>query len=61
VAQGFGRAWIERQRSALLVAPSVVTGGRDSNVVVIPEHPDVGRTVVGTGGKVMLDSRLFGR
>jgi RES domain-containing protein len=61
VAQGFGRDWIAARRSAVLVVPSVVTGGRDRNVVVNPEHPDAGRIVVGAEGKVMLDPRLFGR
>ncbi len=40
VAQAFGRDWIEGRRSALLFVPSVVTAGRDTNVVVNPDHPD---------------------
>ncbi len=39
MAQAFGRAWIEERRSALLFVPSVVTAGRDTNVVVNPDHP----------------------
>ena len=60
VAQAFGRAWIEEQRSALLVVPSVVTGGRDTNVVVNPDHPDAARIEVGPEMPVALDPRLFG-
>jgi RES domain-containing protein len=35
VAQAFGHDWIQSQRSALLLVPSVVTSGYDTNVVVI--------------------------
>jgi RES domain-containing protein len=60
VAQAFGRAWIEERRSALLVVPSVVTGGRDTNVIVNPDHPDAARVEVGPEMPVALDLRLFG-
>ena len=59
VAQAFGKTWIEGQRSALLIVPSVVTGGRDTNVVVNPNHPDAARIVVGPETPVALDPRLF--
>jgi RES domain-containing protein len=59
VAQTFGKAWIEQQRSALLIVPSVVTGGRDTNAVVNPNHPDAARIVVGPETPVTLDPRLF--
>ncbi len=60
IAQAFGRAWIEERRSALLLVPSVVTAGRDTNVVVNPEHPDAARIAVGPETAVALDRRLFG-
>ena len=60
VAQAFGRDWIQSQRSALLVVPSVVTSGRDTNVVVNPDHPDSARISVGPETAVALDRRLFG-
>ncbi|MBW4092798.1 MAG: RES domain-containing protein [Proteobacteria bacterium] len=59
IAQAFGRTWIEQRRSALLIVPSVVTGGRDTNVVVNPDHPDAARISVGPETPVTLDSRLF--
>ena len=59
VAQAIGRGWIEARRSALLIVPSVVTGGRDSNVVVNPQHPDAARILVGPERPVTLDARLF--
>ena len=60
VAQAFGRAWIEQRRSALLFVPSVVTAGRDTNVVVNPDHADAARISVGPETAVALDPRLFG-
>ena len=60
VAQAFGRAWIESRRSALLLVPSVVTAGRDSNAVVNPDHPDAARIAVGPETPVALDRRIFG-
>lgn len=60
VAQAFGQAWIRGRKSALLLVPSVVTGGRDMNVVVNPDHPDAKRITVGPETAVSLDRRLFG-
>jgi RES domain-containing protein len=60
VAQAFGRNWIEQRRSALLIVPSVVTGGRDLAVVVNPNHPDAMRISVGPEAPLALDRRLFG-
>jgi RES domain-containing protein len=60
VAQAFGRAWIQSRRSALLVVPSVVTAGRDTNVVVNPDHPDAARISVGPEIPLVLDPRFFG-
>jgi len=60
-AQAFGRRWIEGNRSALLLVPSVVTGGRDVNAVVNPGHPDFKLISVGPETPVVLDARLFGK
>ena len=60
IAQRFGRAWLEEQRSALLLVPSVVTAGQDTNVVVNPNHPDSANIVVGPETPLALDRRLFG-
>lgn len=40
--------------------PSVVTAGRDTSVVVNPNHPDTVKIVVGAETPVVLDRRLFG-
>jgi RES domain-containing protein len=60
VAQAFGRDRIAAGRSALVFVPSVVTAGRDANVVVNPAHPDAARIAVGPQTAVALDKRLFG-
>lgn len=60
VAQAFGGAWLRERRSALLIVPSVVTGGRDENVVVNPAHPDFARVRVGEERAVVMDPRIFG-
>jgi RES domain-containing protein len=60
IAQAFGRDWIRSGRSALLVVPSVVTGGRDTNVVVDPAHPDAAHISAGPETPVALDPRFFG-
>jgi RES domain-containing protein len=60
IAQAFGKAWIEQRRSALLVVPSIVTGGLDTNVIVNPDHPDALRISVGPETPVTFDPRLFG-
>ena len=61
IAQDFGKAWLEARRSALLIVPSVVTAGRDTNAVVNPDHPEAARIEVGPEKPVDLDPRLFGR
>ncbi len=61
VAQAFGKTWIEAGRSALLLVPSVVTGGLDTNAVVNPEHPDAARITVGPEVPARFDPRLFPR
>jgi len=61
VAQAFGKSWIEQARSALLLVPSVVTGGRDTNVVVNVDHPHAVHISVGPEMPAQLDPRLFGR
>jgi RES domain-containing protein len=61
IAQAFGRTWIEQGRTALLIVPSIVTGGLDTNVVVNPDHPDAARISVSVERPVALDPRLFHR
>lgn len=59
VAQAFGGRWLSEKRTAILIVPSIVTGGRDLNVVVNPEHPDAANIDVGTEMALTFDPRLF--
>ncbi len=57
-AHTFGTFWIDEQRSALLVVPSVVAP-IDSNILINPNHPDARGLVVGDEQHVRWDCRLF--
>lgn len=59
VPQDFGKAWLKERRSGLLIVPSVVTGGRDLNVVVNPDHPEASAIAVGPETPMRLDPRFF--
>lgn len=60
VAQTYGKTWMTERRSAISIVPSVVTGGRDTNVIVNPDHPDAARIAVGPETPATFDRRLFG-
>ncbi len=60
IAQAFGQNWLRERRSALLLVPSVVTAGLDTNAVINPDHPDATRIAIGPETPVRLDPRLFG-
>ena len=60
VAQQFGQAWLRERRSALLLVPSAVTAGLDTNAVINPDHPDAAHITVTAEAPVTLDPRLFG-
>jgi RES domain-containing protein len=55
----FGDQWLIEQRSAVLLAPSVVTDGREHNVLINPEHPDFSRIISGKPQELHWDRRLF--
>lgn len=54
-----GAAWLRSARSAVLLVPSVVSAGLDSNAVVNPLHPDAARITVSAEQPVRWDGRLF--
>lgn len=60
IAQAYGAAWLRERRSCLLLAPSVVTAGLDTNIVVNPDHPEAARITIGPETPVHLAPRLFG-
>jgi RES domain-containing protein len=57
----FGDRWLEEQRSAVLLVPSLVLQGREVNVLLNPDHPDLPRIRSTTPEPVAWDPRLFAR
>lgn len=58
-SRAFGDEWIESQRTAVLRVPSVITRGRDSNLVINPEHLQFPLIICGPAEPVYWDARLF--
>ena len=57
----YGDEWIRSRRTAVLRVPSVITQGREYNLVLNSEHPDFKRIQAGTPEIVHWDARLFQR
>ncbi len=57
----FGDGWLNEQRTAVLMVPSVALQGREMNVLINPDHPDFVRIVAGAPEAVVWDPRLFSR
>ncbi|MDE3195954.1 MAG: RES domain-containing protein [Acidobacteriota bacterium] len=60
-ARVYGDLWYEAQRSVLLKAPSVVTDGREFNIVFNTEHPEFTKIRAEPPEPVIWDGRLFHR
>ena len=60
-ARECGDEWIRSMRSAVLRVPSVITGGREHNLVFNAEHPEFHRIQAGAPEIVHWDVRLFHR
>lgn len=58
-SRAWGDRWLMERRSAVLVVPSTVTGGRERNVLLNPEHPDFGQISASKPQAVRWDERLF--
>ena len=58
-ARRFGRQWYVENRSAILIAPSVVAR-MERNIVINCRHSDFGTLTVGLETPVWWDQRLFG-
>ena len=57
----FGDQWLRERRTAILLVPSVVTRGREHNVLLNPGHPDFKRVKASSPQDVVWDERLFRR
>jgi RES domain-containing protein len=58
-ARKFGSTWIECNRSAILIVPSVVAR-MENNILINPAHPDTARITRSLEKPVRWDERLFG-
>lgn len=57
----YGDEWIRSRRTAVLRVPSVITQGREYNLVLNTEHPDFKMIQAGAPETVHWDARLFPR
>lgn len=58
-SRAFGDQWLTEQRSAVLLVPSAVTGGREHNVLINPEHSEFARIMAGKPQDLRWDTRFF--
>jgi len=59
--RAFGDRWLEEMRTAVLRVPSVITEGRESNILINPMHPQFSLIQVSEPENIQWDIRLFGR
>jgi len=60
VPREFGDTWLREMRTAVLLVPSVITEGRENNVLINPLHPQFSKISVSEAEHIHWDSRLFG-
>jgi RES domain-containing protein len=58
-SRSFGDRWIQENRTAVLRVPSVITQGRESNIVFSPAHPEFALVRADAPEPVHWDARLF--
>ena len=61
VSRDFGNRWLEEERSCVLLVPSLVTRGREHNVLINPDHGDFGQIIASEPEGLQWDGRLFQR
>ena len=57
----FGDAWLKEQRTAVLRVPSVITEGRESNILINPLHPQFDLILASEPETIHWDMRLFSK
>jgi RES domain-containing protein len=60
-SQSFGSHWYDGMRSAVLIVPSVATGGRERNILINQEHSQFPLLSASAPRPVTWDPRLFHR
>jgi RES domain-containing protein len=58
-SRAYGDRWIQARRTAILRVPSVITLGRENNVVFNPAHPAFAWMQAGDPEPIDWDARLF--
>jgi len=58
-SRSFGDSWIRENRTAVLKVPSVITQGRENNIVFNPLHPQFASITIQEPEPVLWDERLF--
>ena len=59
--RAFGDEWLEEMRTAVLRVPSVITEGRESNILINPMHPQFTIIQASEPEHIHWDIRLFVR
>ena len=58
-SRDFGDRWFAESRTAVLWVPSLITQGREHNILLNPVHPDFARITSSAPESVVWDERLF--
>jgi RES domain-containing protein len=58
-SRDFGDRWLSESRTAILWVPSLITRGREHNVLLNPAHPDFAQLTHTAPEQVVWDERLF--
>lgn len=58
-SRSYSDRWLRERRTAVLLVPSLVTRGREHNVLLNPEHPKFRRITASDPEDVFWDERLF--
>jgi len=58
-SRAFGDRWTQENRTAILRVPSVITNGRENNIVFNPAHPEFALVTAGDPEPVHWDARFF--
>jgi RES domain-containing protein len=59
VSREFGDKWLKELRTAVLKVPSVVTEGRENNILINPLHPQFSLILASEPELIHWDGRLF--
>ncbi len=59
ISRAFGDEWLDGRRTAVMLVPSVVTDGRERNVIINPSHPDFRKIRAYEPEEVRWDKRLL--